>query len=174
MHKRKIVAYMTVNSLEEMIQKVKDYKQFVKRKTEALRQELAAEIAEEMDKGFRSSWMNDSTEGKRTPQVAIEVRDRQSVSVIVADGEDAVWVEFGAGISYNEHLHSSPHPFGEELNFKIGEYGLGFGQYEYWRYYDKNGEKQYTWGTPASMPMYKAVRSVLERKGNIARRIFGD
>lgn len=175
MHRRKIVSYLSVESLEEGIQKVKDYRLFVRRKAEELRQELASEIALEMDKNFRSSKMEHLVGREmRVPNVSIEIREDHTGTIVVADGEDAVWVEFGAGVHYNGHLHDSPHPLGKELGFTIGDYGKGRGQNDFWGFYDGNGELDFSFGTPASLPMYRAVRSVLERKGNIARRVFGD
>lgn len=70
-------------------------------------------------------------------------------------GEQAVFVEFGAGVYYNGSPGSSPHPYGVELGFTIGDYGLGLGKNETWEY-TKNGKYHITHGTPAAMPLYNA------------------
>lgn len=70
-------------------------------------------------------------------------------------GEDVAFVEFGAGIHYNDHPHSSPHPLGVELGFTIGSYGQGQGIHDYW-FYRENGTVEISEGTPAAMPLYHA------------------
>lgn len=71
-------------------------------------------------------------------------------------GEQAVFVEFGAGVYYNGAAGSSPHPYGVELGYTIGDYGWGFGQFDEWGYTDANGKYRLTHGTPAAMPLYNA------------------
>lgn len=70
-------------------------------------------------------------------------------------GEQAVFVEFGAGVYYNGSPGTSPHPYGVELGFTIGDYGSGLGKNDTWEYV-KNGKYHITHGTPAAMPLYHA------------------
>ncbi len=95
-----------------------------------------------------------SKEGKlpRYAQVDVSVDNRGSVTVVVASGEDAVWVEFGAGVYHNGSPGSSPHPHGAELGMTIGGFGKGNGKKEVWGFYE-NGELKLSHGTPARMPM---------------------
>ena len=37
-------------------------------------------------------------------------------------GEGVLFVEFGAGVHFNDNLHGSPHPQGVELGYTIGDY----------------------------------------------------
>lgn len=92
--------------------------------------------------------------------------------MIVADGEDAVWCEFDAGVYHNGAAGSSPNPYGPELGLTIGSYGKGHGKRSAWGYYDENGELVITRGAPASMPMYRAARDVTVRAVQIAREVF--
>lgn len=71
-------------------------------------------------------------------------------------GEQAVFVEFGAGVHYNGAAGSSQHPYGVELGFTIGNYGLHQGRKDKWSYKDEDGTVHVTHGTPAAMPLYKA------------------
>lgn len=69
-------------------------------------------------------------------------------------GKQAVFVEFGAGIFYNGGkgmIGDSPHPYGVELGFTIGDYGSHLGRNETWTY-----AGHVTHGTPAAMPLYHA------------------
>ena len=92
--------------------------------------------------------------------------------MVIANGEDAVWVEFGAGVYHNGSVGSSPHPKGAELGMTIGSYGNGRGSRRVWGYYDEGG-LVLTRGTPAQMPMYSAAKAVCEKIDEIARRVFG-
>ena len=109
--------------------------------------------------------------GKRTAQVNVSITNKNTVSVVIANGEDAVWVEFGAGVYHNGASGSSPHPKGGELGFTIGGYGKGKGKRETWGYYD-NGNLVLTHGTPASMPMAKAVTTICNDIVQIAKEVF--
>lgn len=66
-------------------------------------------------------------------------------------GEQAAFVEFGAGVHYNGNPHGSPHPWGVELGFTIGDYGLHQGLKDGWWH-----AGHYYHGTPAAMPLYHA------------------
>ena len=117
--------------------------------------------------------MDDVVKGStRKPQVNVSVDERGDITVVVADGEDAVWCEFGAGVYHNGSVGSSPNPYGSELGFTIGSYGKGYGKANAWGYYDENHNLVITRGTPASMPMYKAVQSVTAKAIEIAREVF--
>lgn len=74
-------------------------------------------------------------------------------------GEQAAFVEFGAGIHYNGNPGGSSHPLGVELGYTIGSYGMGQGLKEYWQY--KSGGTWYTTqGTPTAMPLYHAGQTI--------------
>ena len=87
-------------------------------------------------------------------------------------GEQAVFVEFGAGVYSNGSVGSSPNPWGNDLGFTIGSYGLGNGKKTVWGFKGEDGQIHLTHGTPASMPLYRAVQSVRQDIVNIAREVF--
>lgn len=109
--------------------------------------------------------------GVKTAQVTVSLSNTDDVSLVIANGEDAVWVEFGAGVYHNGSAGSSPHPEGSELGFTIGGYGKGMGKKEVWGYYEGD-ELRLTHGTPAIMPMYNAVKTVCDEIADIAREVF--
>ena len=108
----------------------------------------------------------------RYAQVDVSVDNRGSVTVVVASGEDAVWVEFGAGVYHNGSPGSSPHPHGAELGMTIGGFGKGNGKKEVWGFYE-NGEFKLSRGTPARMPMALAITTVCNDIQSIAKEVFG-
>ena len=165
---------LSESGIEKAIQELLAYKQEIIRKTELLRQKVAARLADEARSGFNGSIVDDLT-GKNNPRLAdvnVSVDDQDNVSVVVAEGEDAVWVEFGAGVYHNGSVGSSPHPKGAELGFTIGGYGKGNGKKEIWGFYE-DGELRLTHGTPARMPMSQAMNTIINDIVSIAREVFG-
>lgn len=106
------------------------------------------------------------------PRVYMGMREGIMEAVLRLRGEDVMFVEFGAGITYNGPAGQSPNPLGAELGYTIGSYGQGNGAKEYW-FYRKDGEQKMSYGTEATMPMYKADMKIRQTYADIARRVFG-
>ena len=169
-----ITLSLSEGGIDKALQELQVYKQEIIRKTEILRQSVAARLADEANSGFSGAIVDDLT-GKNSPRLAdvkVSVDERDNVSVVVAEGEDAVWIEFGAGVYHNGSVGSSPHPQGAELGFTIGGYGKGNGRKEIWGFYE-DGELRLTHGTPARMPMSQAMNTVINDIVSIAREVFG-
>jgi hypothetical protein len=174
--KKVISLKLSEKGIDQAIKEIKAYKQQMLDKMDEFRQRLADEIAKEAEIGFNASTVDDIVKGSASPhkaEVSVSVADNGNVSVVVANGEDAVWCEFGAGVYHNGSAGSSPNPFGAQNGLTIGSYGQGKGAQTAWGYYDENGEVVITRGTPATMPMYRACVSVASRAINIAREVFG-
>lgn len=160
-------------SVQNAIDEVKRYKRDLARKTEALRERIGALIAWNASEGFSASLVDDVIKGeKRFANVEVSVDTKGDATVVIASGNDAVFVEFGAGVYNNGAAGSSPHPAGAELGFTIGSYGKGNGQKETWGYYSGGG-LTLTHGTPASMPMYRGLKEACDCIYEIAREVFG-
>lgn len=171
--KRKITFGLSEQSIEGAIRELADYKQEILKKTELLRDRVAERLADEARKGFTGAVVDDLVRGgQRYAQVDVSVDNRGSVTVVIASGEDAVWVEFGAGVYHNGSPGSSPHPHGAELGMTIGGFGKGNGKKETWGFYEE-GKLKLTHGTPAVMPMARAVTTVCNEISQIAREVFG-
>jgi hypothetical protein len=171
--KRIIKVNLDTRSINGAIRLVEQYKRELTEKTELFRKRIADEIAREAASGFANAVFNDIVHtGYGKPNVTVTNKDDGAMSLVIANGKDAVWCEFGAGVYHNGSVGSSPHPKGAELGFTIGSYGKGYGKGNTWGYYD--GESLYlTHGTPAQMPMYNAVKTVCGRIEEIAREVFG-
>lgn len=160
-------------SIRQVIADIGQYKRELSQKAETLRRLIAERIAEDARGGFASAIVDDLLRGgTRIAHVDVTVDEADSVSVVVANGEDAIWCEFGAGVYHNGAAGSSPHPKGAELGFTIGGYGKGQGAKKTWGFYE-DGELHLTHGVPASMPMYNAMKRVCENVDEIAREVFG-
>lgn len=168
---------LDAKEIERAIREVKKFKQDFRKKVDTYRKRIADEIAVQASLNFGNAIVDDVINGSpRKPNVTVSVSDSGDISVVVADGEDAVWCEFGAGVYHNGAAGSSPHPEGNRLGFTIGSYGKGFGKKEVWGYYtDPVGKTGLvlTHGTPASMPMYNAGQDILRKSVQIAREVFG-
>lgn len=174
MGKRKITVELTESGVDKAIKELEEYKKDIKRKTALLQDRIAKRIEEEAGKGFASAVVDDLVRGGyQKPNVTVNYTTKGDVSVIVAQGEDAVWVEFGAGVYHNGNLGSSPHPRGSELGMTIGGYGQGKGKQKSWGFKDADGTLHVTRGTPSQMPLEKAVLSVLDELPQMAKEVFG-
>lgn len=161
-------------SVEDAIREVERYRQDLERKTGLLRQRIGETIAWSASQGFSGALADDIINGgKRYADVDVSVDEKGDITVVIASGDDAVFVEFGAGVYNNGSAGTSPHPRGTELGFTIGSYGKGNGRKNVWGFYGDGGEKILTHGTPASMPMYRGAREACEHIGEIAREVFG-
>lgn len=148
------------------------YEKHLKEKTEELRQRAGEEMKRIAQRGFALAAADTELGMADTPaDVQVEVTDDGNVTVVTALGEDAVWAEFGAGVWFNGNAGGSPHPKGEELGMTIGGYGKGNGKKEVWAFM-RDGELHLTHGTPASMPMWNACRTVAEMMTAIAEELF--
>lgn len=171
---RKVISFgLSTSEINRAMKELADYKQEILHKTELLREKVAERLADEAKNGFSGAVVDDLTRGgQRFAQVDVSVDNRGSVTVVVASGEDAVWVEFGAGVYHNGSPGSSPHPHGAELGMTIGGFGKGNGKKEVWGFYE-DGELKLTRGTPARMPMALAVTTVCNDIQSIAKEVFG-
>lgn len=177
MGSRKITVGLSVEDIDRAMKELADYKQEIQRKVELLREKVAKRLAEEAKNGFSGAVVDDvilkgGVSAPKYAQVDVSVDNRGAVTVVVASGEDAVWVEFGAGVYHNGSPGSSPHPSGVELGFTIGSFGKGNGKRQTWGFYE-DGELKLSKGTPAKMPMSRAVTTICNEIVQIAREVFG-
>lgn len=171
---RKVIRLRLDDSdIDRAIKELKQYKREFLKKVDTYRKRVAEEIANNASLRFGSATMEYTIGGiPRKPNVTVNVTDSGNISVVVADGEDAVWCEFGAGVYHNGSVGSSPNPYGKDLGFTIGSYGKGYGKGKAWGYYDSTGALVITRGTPATMPMYNAAKEVTKKAIEIAREVF--
>ena len=175
MSKKVIQVGLSTKDINRAIREVEKFKQDFRNKVDTYRERIAEAIAVQASLNFGNSIVDDviNGSGPRRPNVQVSVSQRGAIAVVVADGEDAVWCEFGAGVYHNGSVGSSPNPYGNDLGFTIGSYGKGYGKKQAWGYYDENNELIITRGTPASMPMYNAAQEIMQKSVEIAREVFG-
>lgn len=174
MSKRVIKFGLSATEVNRAIREVEAYKAELIRKCELLRERIAERVAWSASRGF-SVALSDDWIGESAPSsnVQVTVTHKGTTSIVFAEGSDAVFIEFGAGVSNNGEAGSSPHPKGGELGFVIGGYGKGKGKQTVWGFRGEDGELHFTRGTPAAMPMYHAVQDACAVALDLAREVFG-
>ena len=154
---------VTVNPLDpssflKAAKKVRAYENKVLVKNREFLKDLALEGIMEADASLQNVASDYTPPNLSThnPHVMNGERKGDMSVALRLQGEQAVFVEFGAGVYYNGSPGTSPHPYGVELGYTIGDYGWGFGRSEEWGYTNANGKYRLTHGTPAAMPLYNA------------------
>ena len=162
------------SSIDRAVNEIREYSRWVQRKTDELRERIAYFIAKDASAVFNTAMAEDDLwAGAITGSVNVSVESQgDNMTLVIANGKDAVFMEFGAGVYFNGAVGSSPNPWGTELGFTIGSYGFGQGRKEVWGYKGDDGEIHLTHGAPASMPLYRAVQSVSRDIVKIAREVF--
>lgn len=123
--------------------------------TPAMRQAVAKRLQSLIAQGFSSAIVD----GDTVSDVDVTFSDDGTITTVLATGKDVIFIEFGAGVYFNGSVGSSPHPKGHEFGFTIGSYGKGKGSRETWAYYT-DGKVQWTHGTKATMPVFKACEII--------------
>ena len=164
---KKVISFgLSEQDIDRALKELEQYKQEIIQKTNLLREKVAQRLADESQSGFAQA-VSDTIVLKGGSvvdlhsQVDVSVDNRGSVTVV------------GAGVYYNGSPGTSPHPSGAELGFVIGGYGDGNGKKKVWGYKDETGKLILTHGTPAAMPMSKAITTVCNEISDIAKEVFG-
>ena len=113
----------------------------------------------------------DSEKGHSTYISVTNEGDGVSTATLYVQNRDILFIEFGAGIHYNNS---------KKKNEKASELGYGVGSYpnqkhafdEHGWYYEDHGVKVHSYGTEATMPMQSASEEIISQIRRIAREVF--
>lgn len=174
---KKITMSLDPSSIGKAILELQTYQASLKAKAEQIREKVAETIRWTADAGFSTALADDIYVGG-TPvysNVSVSISTSGDVTVVMADGDHAIFIEFGAGVYYNGAAKDSPHPLGKQLGFTIGEYGKGRGKQQAWDLPGSNlKQPKLSHGTPAAMPMYNGVQDAVAQLESIAKKVFGN
>lgn len=165
---------LSEKEIDRAIKELEEYKKDFEKKCEELRQKVAERIRQKAQEGFNGAIVDDLTAesgGARLAEVSVITEESDDVTLVIAQGTDAVWVEFGAGVHHNGAVGSQPNPYAKNLGFTIGGFGE-HGKKHTWGFYE-NGDLKITHGTPATMPMYHAVQEVIADLNDVVKEVFG-
>lgn len=180
---KRITFELSTASIDRAIRELEAYKNEFAQKVSRVRQMVAERIAWSAKQGFSTAMVSD-TFGRivnkkfqdESPivgySVEVHVENGDSISVVWTEGEQAIFIEFGAGVYHNGAPGDSPHPWGLENGFGIGTYGKGQGVKESWGYYE-GSDVVLTRGTPAAMPMYNGAEEAIRALDDIVKEVFG-
>lgn len=170
-------------SIDVAISQLRNAK-WIERKADELRRRIAEMIRDEASPAFEAAVADDligyietyrgkvETEAPKIGGVNVRVEHGDHVSIVITDGKDAAFMEFGAGVYHNGPVGTSPNPLADEIGYWIGSYGKGNGAKQVWGYKGDDGYIHLTHGVPASMPLYRAIMAARERFEEIAREVF--
>lgn len=180
MGKRVLKAELSVKSIENLKKELLDYKNdelpnlLVKFTEELLK--IGIQVVDERMNNASYKFDKDNIMSGADPShntfVRISKFGSNVKATLVVTGRELLFIEFGAGVSFNTKAGSSPHKKGEEFGFTIGSYGKGYGSRKVWGYYNDNGDLVLTRGVKAEMPMYYADIAMIQSVVEVARRVF--
>lgn len=175
MKKRVIKVKLTEESIDQAIQELKNYKKWLIDCTKKFVQELANEGMNVASVRFSEAVYD----GTNDVSCSVEQRGDYKVAVVAVGGA-VLFIEFGSGVKYPDN-----HPEAGKHGMNRGEYGYGLGKLEAgWRYKGEpgtNGEvitqgkhagEVHTYGNPANMSLYQAMKELEEKFEEIARRVY--
>lgn len=141
-------------SIKEAINAIKAYRKEIDLKVDKLVKTLANDGVI-----VAKSWLG-ATQGDSTrANIGLDFDDEGNIhrAVISLSGEDALFVEFGAGYYYN----ASDPPHADEFGYGVGTYpGQTHAFQRGWFYYDDSGNLVYSHGTEATYPIYHAGENI--------------
>ena len=156
---------LSTSSINDAIGELKSFRDSIEQKKNRLLEGLATIGIREASVRF-SSAMYDGVNDSHVTLMPIP-----NGYAIVATGKAVAFIEFGAGVYHNS---SEPYPDPRPAGIVgIGEYGKGYGKRNTWVYKDEAGEKVFTHGNPAAMPMWYASEEMRSKITQIAKEVFG-
>lgn len=165
---------LSVESIDKALRQLENYKKrFLK-----YQDKLMSELGKLAHETAKEAMPPEGSDAYRSGGANLTYEVDGNVITIGIHGQQAVFIEFGAGIEYNGREGTSSHPHGEELGYTIGSWSLsdqGSGQIfnpDGWYFYD-NGEWVHTWGNPTYMPLGKAEQRLQQDVLKVARKVFG-
>jgi hypothetical protein len=156
---------LSTSSIQDAITELKAYRASLERKKDKLLEELANIGVKEASVRFTTAMydgVNDSH---------VTLKSISNGYAIVAEGHAVAFIEFGAGVYHNPgEPYPDPRPDGI---VGIGEYGKGYGKRNTWVFRNEAGEKIFTHGNPAAMPLWYASEEMRSKITKIAKEVFG-
>lgn len=166
----KLTAEVSADSLSKLVEQFTSYTGEFRSKNREFVDRLASIGIPVIDEKF-GAFKGDSQRGHSTYITYSDDGAYRSTAKLVVENKDILFIEFGAGIKYNNS---------KAKNEKASELGYGVGSYPHQKhafskngwFYEDHGIKIHSYGTEASMPMQSAVNEIILQIRNIAREVF--
>lgn len=170
MANKTIKVNLSQKSIQDAIKQLRAYQKSLVSKNEEFVRRLAELGIPVIDENIALA-QGDSDKSHNT-YIKINNFGGYSQATLVCESSQLAFIEFGAGIHYNTPAETSPHPKGQEFGYTIGSYGQGNGKNDSWVYYADSGEWVRSYGTEATMPVYKASVKIMQNIRKIAKEVF--
>lgn len=159
---------LDTSQLQDLIDELNDYQKGLEEKCILLTNRLAEVGIKVINIEYGSGYSDPTTD--KSHRVWYEPQTNMMRGTIIVEGEDILFIEFGAGIRLNE---GKEHPKAAEMGYGVGTYPGQTHAFDPngW-YYRKDGKLYHSFGTEASMPLYKAVFEICEQAEKIAKEVF--
>lgn len=172
----KLQMQLNNHSIQQVIDKLNDYKNSLNKKNQIFIDRLK-DIGLDIIQYNIDTALGDGAENVTCGFQFDNALNKVSVKLYIEDKvtNNVLFLEFGAGYKYNPSNLGATNPLGK------GQYGIGTypGQThayheEGWWYTDDKGEKKHSYGTQATMPLYKAQLEIMSNVTKIAKEVFGN
>lgn len=158
-------------SIDHAIAELKDAQKEWQRKANLCAETIAAMLADMISDNFNSVPFGDDLKdiGTHTQIPTFPIIGVGAVgNRVLIQGDEAVFIEFGAGIYHNGS--GANNPLSEKVQFDtgIGSFGKGHGNEKYWFV----AHNIISCGTPAYMPIHNAIEAIKPMIPTIVRQVF--
>lgn len=168
---RKVLqATFSEEGLRSLAKQIHDYRTDIESANDRFVRRLAEEGFDIAQMSIQSTDHYDKDKPIGTLDIVTDQTGKVSSCRLVFSGEQVLFVEFGAGFYYNK-----------KENPWSANYGYGVGTYpgqthandpEGWSYRGNDDKWHHTKGTEATMPMFNADMSIIEKFVEIAKEVY--
>lgn len=158
-------------SVKNAIKEIQEVKADWKRKANICSEMIAAMLADQIQANLDTIPFTDDLidvktheeQRKSTPMSAMAYGNK-----VIVRGEEVAFVEFGAGVYHNGAGGKNPLSNAVQFDTLPGGYGKGQGIYKYWFV----AHNLISRGTPAYMPIEKAIETIRPQIPTLVRQVF--
>lgn len=170
--RRTLTAELSSNGMRELARQVREYSYGIERANKVFVQRLAEAgfhiATQQIVKAFPSL---DSDKAIGSLDIITDSEGEVSACRLQFSSEQALFIEFGAGIRYNKGTN---HPLAGQFGYGVGTYPNqkhAFNE-KGWSYQGEDGRWHHSYGTKGTMPMYSASVSMREQLIAIATEVY--
>ena len=159
------------SSVRNAITELKNVKKEWQRKCSLAEQIVAKELADLINQNLMNVAIADDIKNVKTHEQVIVAPGVEATAVgntVTIYGENIAFIEFGAGIYYNGGGVNNPLSKAVQFDTSIGSYGKGHGNQKYWFI----AHNLISCGTPAYMPIQKAIETIEPMIPTLVRQVF--
>ena len=174
MSKHVVKFELSVSSVENALKELERYSKRFMVAADIFAMKLATLGVKQIDETIAGNSAHDENASMEhsTTYRRVEGSGTHVVYEVVLFGSQVLFIEFGAGVYWNDHaLHSSIHPKGAELGYTIGDYGMGQGAKNVWAYRE-GGEWFATTGQRAACAIPAAMNMMRQNILNAAQEAW--